>query len=126
MVRPVQGSPPVRVPNGVHRDRLSLILAVLSKHSAVKPFQMNVHTNVVGGMMMREPSTDLAVALAIAASYFSATVPPQMAVIGELGLGGELRCAAAVQRPSGAVTHCARVPYKLLATSCHLDDHRLS
>ncbi len=87
-----QGSPPVRVPNGVHRDRLSLILAVLSKHTTVKPFSFNVHTNVVHGMTMREPSTDLAIALAIAASYFSAIVPPQMAVIGELGLGGELRC----------------------------------
>jgi predicted ATP-dependent serine protease len=43
----------VRVPNGVHRDRLSLILAVLSKHTGVKPFAVNVHTNVVGGMTMR-------------------------------------------------------------------------
>lgn len=43
----------MRVPNGVHRDRLSLILAVLSKHTSVKPFAVNVHTNVVGGMTMR-------------------------------------------------------------------------
>ena len=43
----------MRVPNGVHRDRLSLILAVLSKHTGVKPFAFNVHTNVVGGMTMR-------------------------------------------------------------------------
>ena len=39
----------MRVPNGVHRDRLSLILAVLSKHTAIKPFSVNIHTNVVGG-----------------------------------------------------------------------------
>lgn len=81
----------MRVAGGIKMDRLSLILAVLGKHSAVKPFAVNVHTNVVGGMLMREPSTDLAVAMAIAASYFNTTVPPQMAVIGELGLGGELR-----------------------------------
>lgn len=43
----------MRVPNGVNRDRLSLILAVLSKHTGVKPFAVNVHTNVVGGMTMR-------------------------------------------------------------------------
>lgn len=48
-----QGAPPVRIPNGVHRDRLSLILAVLSKHTSVKPFSVNVHTNVVGGMTMK-------------------------------------------------------------------------
>ncbi len=51
--RNAQGTPPVRVPNGVNRDRLSLILAVLSKHTGVKPFSVNVHTNVVGGMTMR-------------------------------------------------------------------------
>ena len=43
----------MRAPTGVSRDRLSLILAVLSKHTPMNPFSVNVHTNVVGGLQMR-------------------------------------------------------------------------
>ena len=143
----------MRVPNGVHRDRLSLILAVLSKHTGVKPFAVNVHTNVVGGMTMRwvsvllrdiipsktvqmtlllacqlaagghllravsqhatcrEPSTDLAIALAVASSYYNRGVPKMMAVVGEMGLAGELRCGllhinAAVHLGMALVSSC--------------------
>lgn len=47
------GAPPLRAPTGVSRDRLSLILAVLCKHTPMNPFSVNVHTNVVGGLQMR-------------------------------------------------------------------------
>ena len=86
-------SPALRVPSGVSRDRLSLILAVLSKHTPINPFSVNVHTNVVGGLTMREPAADLAIAVAIASSYYEQPVPADLAVIGEIGLAGEIRCA---------------------------------
>ena len=86
-----QGAPALRVPSGVLRDRLSLILAVLSKHTPMKPFSVNVHTNVVAGLTMREPASDLAIAVAIASSYYERPVPADMAVIGEIGLAGEVR-----------------------------------
>ncbi len=89
----VQGAPALRVPSGVLRDRLSLILAVLSKHTPMKPFSVNVHTNVVAGLTMREPASDLAIAVAIASSYYERPVPADMAVIGEIGLAGEVRWA---------------------------------
>ena len=89
----LQGAPALRVPSGVLRDRLSLILAVLSKHTPMKPFSVNVHTNVVAGLTMREPASDLAIAVAIASSYYERPVPADMAVIGEIGLAGEVRWA---------------------------------
>lgn len=81
----------MRAPTGVSRDRLSLILAVLSKHTSMKPFSVNIHTNVVGGLVMKEPAADLAIAIAIASSYYEQPVPADLAVIGEIGLAGEIR-----------------------------------
>lgn len=81
----VQNQAPVRVPNGVHRNRLSVIMAVLSKHAGLKLGHSDLHTNVVGGLTLTEPATDLAVAIAIASSYYEQPTPADCAVVGELG-----------------------------------------
>lgn len=44
------GLPPTRVPSGVKRERMQLILAVLSKHTDMKPFMHDIHLNVTGGV----------------------------------------------------------------------------
>jgi predicted ATP-dependent serine protease len=50
----VQGQgPPLRVPTGVNRNRLALIIAVLTKHLKLRMFRVDVHTNVVGGLLMQ-------------------------------------------------------------------------
>lgn len=77
--------------NGVDRNRLSLILAVLTKHTSMKTYGQDIHTNVVGGLSMTEPATDLAVAVAIASSYYEKPLSRDVAVVGEIGLAGELR-----------------------------------
>ncbi|KAK2079115.1 hypothetical protein QBZ16_002806 [Prototheca wickerhamii] len=85
------GMPPSRVPSGVKKERMFLILAVLSKHTDMKPYLNDIHLNVTGGLLMTEPAADLAVALSIASSYYDRPIPRDMVLIGEIGLGGELR-----------------------------------
>ncbi|KAK9846706.1 hypothetical protein WJX84_009428, partial [Apatococcus fuscideae] len=83
--------PAGRYPNGVNRDRFSLLTAVLQKHAKLRLYTVDIHTNVVGGLAVKEPASDLAIAVAIASSYYESPVPPTIAVIGEIGLGGEIR-----------------------------------
>lgn len=97
-VPPASGQPPMRVPSGVNRQRLALLLAVLGKHTEMKPYSVDVHMNVTGGLEMNEPATDLAVACAIASSYFEQPIGRDIALIGEVGLGGELRPVGNIER----------------------------
>jgi len=89
--------PPLRAPNGVDRNRLFQILAVLEKYARIQTYTTNMHINVVGGLKVSEPATDLALAVAIASSIREQPVPNDMAFVGELGLGGELRAVARLE-----------------------------
>jgi len=157
------------MPSGVNRQRLALLLAVLGKHTDMRPYSVDVHLNVTGGerpriwhlqglpvlvprqtavgppfppfqsplpglemdepstdqadvcapftsyplfisypplpflppppgLEMNEPSTDLAVVCAIASSYFEQPIARDVALIGEVGLGGELRPVGNIER----------------------------
>jgi DNA repair protein RadA/Sms len=84
--------PPRRVCNGIDRNRLALVLAVLARHAGVGLGASDVFVNVVGGVRVDEPGADLAVALAVAgAARGVATDPAPLACFGEVGLTGELR-----------------------------------
>jgi DNA repair protein RadA/Sms len=88
------GSPfplPRRTASGFDLNRLHLLLAVLAKRAAVKTGNLDVFVNVAGGIRLADPGTDLAVALAIAGSDKNRAISRQCAVIGEVGLGGEVR-----------------------------------
>ena len=91
-------APPMRVPSGVKKERLWLILAVLSKYTRIKPFGVDIHVNVTGGLNVTEPCADLSIACAIASSYYERPLPTDTAVIGEIGLGGELRPVVQLER----------------------------
>jgi len=82
---------PRRTPNGVDYNRLLLISAVLSKRLGLKLHEQDIFINVVGGLTVSEPASDLAMAVALASSYHNQTVPADMAFVGEIGLSGELR-----------------------------------
>ncbi|MDX2137474.1 MAG: DNA repair protein RadA [Chloroflexota bacterium] len=94
LTSPTSFSNPRRTPNGIDMNRLLLIGAVLSKRMGLKLFEQDIFVNVVGGMKIDEPASDLAMATAIASSYFDTPVPPDLALIGEIGLTGELRTVA--------------------------------
>jgi DNA repair protein RadA/Sms len=89
---------PRRTANGVDFNRLLLLVAVLSKRVGLRLFDQDVFVNVVGGLRINEPAADLALALAIASSFRNASLPPDLAAIGEVGLSGELRAVGHLSR----------------------------
>jgi DNA repair protein RadA/Sms len=82
---------PRRTANGVDFNRLQLLIAVLARRVGMRLADQDVFINVIGGMMIDEPAADLAIAVAIASSVWDNPVPADLAIIGEVGLSGELR-----------------------------------
>jgi len=95
--------------NGIEHNRLLMLLAVLTKRVGLAVGNHDVYANVVGGFTLEEPSIDLGVAAAIASSYRERNIPIDMALIGEVGLSGELR---AVSRLSLRVREAAKLGFK--------------
>jgi DNA repair protein RadA/Sms len=77
--------------NGLDHNRLLMLLAVLTKRVALALGNQDVYVNVAGGFSLGEPAVDLGVAAAVASSYRERPVAPETVLIGEVGLGGELR-----------------------------------
>jgi DNA repair protein RadA/Sms len=97
LVAPTELVPPRRMANGIDRNRLALVLAVLTRHAGVSIGAADVFVSVAGGVRVDEPGADLAIALAVASA--AAGVPlgsgeRPLAAFGEIGLTGELRHAA--------------------------------
>ncbi len=82
---------PRRTPNGIDFNRLLLIAAVLTRRLNLNLSEQDIFVNVVGGLRIDEPASDLAVAAAIASSMRDQPVRADQVLIGELGLSGELR-----------------------------------
>jgi len=91
LVIPSQLAVPRRVGTGVDQRRLQLLTAVLSKRCRLPLGQMDVYVNVAGGLRLTEPAADLGICLAIASSLKNKVVPARMAMVGEVGLLGEIR-----------------------------------
>jgi DNA repair protein RadA/Sms len=102
LVAPTQLVPPRRVSNGVDRNRLALVLAVLSRHAGVQLGSADVFVSVAGGVRVEEPGADLAIALAVASAARGASLSGDsgrpVAAFGEIGLTGELRYVAHPER----------------------------
>jgi DNA repair protein RadA/Sms len=103
LVSPSELVPPRRVVTGLDRNRLALVLAVLSRHAAVPVGSADVFVNVVGGVRVEEPGADLAVALSVASAARGVALGdsaggPPLACFGEVGLTGELRPVAHADR----------------------------
>jgi len=88
---------PRRTPNGVDFNRLLLLVAVLQKRIGLKLGDQDVFVNVIGGLKIGEPAADLAIAVSIASSVRDVPVAPDLAIIGEVGLSGELRAVSQLQ-----------------------------
>jgi DNA repair protein RadA/Sms len=86
-----QASNPRRLCVGLDGSRLAMILAVLHRHAGLQIGGQDIFVNVVGGVRVLEPASDLAVALSIISSFRDHTLAKDMAVFGELGLTGEIR-----------------------------------
>jgi DNA repair protein RadA/Sms len=92
LVAPSELEQPRRVVSGLDRNRMALVLAILARHGNVRTGDCDVFVNVVGGVRLDEPGSDLALALAVAsASRGEPLRGAPRACFGELGLTGELR-----------------------------------
>jgi DNA repair protein RadA/Sms len=100
LVAPSELVPPRRVANGVDRNRLALVLAVLARHGGLGLGTSDVFVSVAGGVRVDEPGADLAIALALAsaAKGIEPAGDKPLAAFGELGLTGELRNVAHADR----------------------------
>jgi DNA repair protein RadA/Sms len=85
---------PRRTANGVDFNRLLLTVAVLTRRVGLRLSDQDVFVNVVGGLRIAEPAADLAVAASIASSVKDRPLDKNLALIGEVGLSGELRGVA--------------------------------
>jgi DNA repair protein RadA/Sms len=91
LTSPTQFGNARRTANGVDFNRLLLTTAVLTRRMGLRLGEQDVFVNVVGGLKIGEPAADLAVAAAIASSMQDQPVKADTALIGEVGLSGELR-----------------------------------
>jgi len=82
---------PRRLTVGLDAQRLSMLLAVLHKHTGISTHSLDVFLNVVGGLQIIEPSADLPTLFAILSSFRNKTLPHDLIAFGELGLSGEIR-----------------------------------
>jgi DNA repair protein RadA/Sms len=82
---------------GLDQNRLTLLLAVLEKRMGYTLHRSDVFVSVAGGLKIVEPGIDLAVLLAIASSFCNRSIPSDTVVMGEVGLGGEVRTIARIE-----------------------------
>jgi len=97
LTSPTQFGNARRTPNGVDFNRLLLIAAVLTRRVGFKLGEQDIFVNVVSGLKVDEPASDLAVATAIASSMRDVPVRAEAVLIGEVGLAGELRMPGQMQ-----------------------------
>ena len=109
LTTPTTFSSPRRIANGIDFNRLLLISAVLSKRAGLRLYNQDIIVNVTGGLKISEPAVDLGVALAIASSFYDRKLLPNLVVLGEIGLSGELRTVPQIER---RITEIARLGFK--------------
>ena len=98
LVTPSNYGNPQRVATGFDYRRLSILLAVLEKRARVQLSVNNVFVNMAGGIKIDEPAIDLAVCASIASSILDKIPQKDTVVIGEVGLGGEIRSIGHIEK----------------------------
>jgi DNA repair protein RadA/Sms len=98
LVTPSNYGNPQRVTTGFDSRRLSILLAVLEKRANLRLSANNVFLNMAGGVRIMEPAVDLAVCCSIASSLLDKIIDNKSVVIGEVGLGGEIRSVGNIEK----------------------------
>lgn len=92
------GGTPRRQTTGVDYQRFSIILAVLEKRQGYPLQSQDVFLNIAGGLRLQEPALDLGMAVAVASSVSNVSCDPLCAVLGEVGLSGEIRAVRGMEQ----------------------------
>ena len=99
---------PRRTVNGMDNARIMLLLAVLEKRAGLRLYNQDVYINVAGGISLSEPAADLAVCMAAVSSFRDLVLPAEYAIMGEVGLAGEVRGIAHLDR---RIAECRRLGF---------------
>lgn len=109
LVVPSKLAYPKRASQGLDPRRVELLIAVLTRRTGLPLYNFDVFVNVAGGIRVREPAADLAICLAIASAWADKPVASGLAVIGEVGLLGEVR---QVTRAKERIAEAKRLGFK--------------
>jgi DNA repair protein RadA/Sms len=112
LVAPSPLAMPRRVAQGLDGSRLALLLAVLERRTGIAFTDKEVFVNLVGGLVLREPALDVAVAAALVSSATDRPLPSELVFFGEVGLLGEVR---AVSRTAERVREAAALGFRRVA-----------
>ncbi len=110
---------PRRTVNGADQGRVALLLAVLEKRAGLRLYNQDVYINVAGGLSLSEPAIDLPLCVAVASSLSDVPLPADLAVMGEIGLTGEVRAIPQMER---RLSECVRLGFKQIM--CPADSAR--
>ena len=99
---------PRRMASGVDQGRLALLLAVMEKRAGMRLYDKDVYINIAGGMSLTEPAADLALCAAVASSFRNRPTEGNWAVMGEVGLAGEVRAVPQAER---RIVECMRMGF---------------
>lgn len=97
LVSPTSYATPRRSTTGVDYNRLLQILAVLEKRVGVPLSKLDAYVASAGGLNVEEPAVDLGIAIAVVASFRDRMVDPRTVLIGEVGLGGQVRAVSQME-----------------------------
>ena len=97
LVSPTTFATPSRRSTGLDQNRLALLLAVLEKRVGFQLHRTDVFVALAGGLKIVEPAIDLGIAMALASSFLNQPIPSDTIVIGEIGLGGEMRGVSRIE-----------------------------
>ena len=105
-----------RSATGFDTRRLNMLLAVLEKRAGFRLSAKDVFLNMAGGLRVSDPACDLAVICAVLSSNFDYPIPPDVCFAAEVGLSGEIRPVAQVDRRIG---EAARLGFKKIFVSSY-------
>lgn len=109
LVTPTSFPAPRRTANGVDYNRACLLIAVLEKRLGFKFYTHDVYLNVVGGLRLDEPASDLAVALSLISGVRDTPIENSIIAIGEIGLAGEVRAVGEIEK---RISEASRLGFK--------------
>ncbi|KAI3835202.1 hypothetical protein MKW92_042170 [Papaver armeniacum] len=89
---------------GTNQKRVDMIIGIIMKQAGLKLQDSTIYVNIVSGVKLTETSGDLAIAAAICSSFLEVPIPNDVAFIGEIGLGGELRVVSRMEKRVNAVS----------------------
>lgn len=98
LVTPTSFGMPRRMSTGIDYNRIVLLIAVLEKRVGYHMHNSDAYVNVIGGIRIDEPAADLGVIASLASSFKNSVISPKTAVIGEVGLTGEIRAVSYIDK----------------------------